>query len=65
MLDSNDIRELVDPSLGDNYDAEEIDRAVLTASLCIEQSPILRPKMSQVWIKYKKLHSFYISGSIR
>ncbi|KAH9688877.1 Receptor-like cytosolic serine/threonine-protein kinase RBK2 [Citrus sinensis] len=50
LLDSNDIRELVDPSLGDNYDAEEIDRAVLTASLCIEQSPILRPKMSQVVI---------------
>ncbi|KAH9754823.1 Receptor-like cytosolic serine/threonine-protein kinase RBK2 [Citrus sinensis] len=50
LLDSNDIRELVDPSLGDNYDAEEMDRAVLTASLCIEQSPILRPKMSQVVI---------------
>lgn len=50
LLDENDIKELVDPSLGDNYDAEEADRMVLTASLCIEQSPILRPQMSQVVI---------------
>ncbi|KAJ4719539.1 Kinase family protein [Melia azedarach] len=50
LLDSNDIRELVDPSLGDNYDTEEMERMVLTASLCIEQSPILRPRMSQVVI---------------
>ncbi|XWS42428.1 hypothetical protein CRYUN_Cryun16bG0013400 [Craigia yunnanensis] len=50
LLDENDIKELVDPSLGDDYDAEEADRMVLTASLCIEQSPILRPQMSQVVI---------------
>ncbi|XVF31268.1 hypothetical protein REPUB_Repub16aG0131000 [Reevesia pubescens] len=50
LLDENDIKELVDPSLGDDYDAEEVDRMVLTASLCIEQSPILRPQMSQVVI---------------
>lgn len=60
MLDSNDIRELVDPSLGDNYDTEEMERMVLTASLCIEQSPILRPRMSQASIKYRKLCSIYI-----
>ncbi|XWS58253.1 hypothetical protein CRYUN_Cryun08bG0018100 [Craigia yunnanensis] len=46
----NDIKELVDPSLGDDYDAKEADRMVLTASLCIEQTPILRPQMSQVVI---------------
>ncbi|KAF3454403.1 hypothetical protein FNV43_RR04850 [Rhamnella rubrinervis] len=50
LLDSNSIKELVDPSLGENYNSEEIDRVVLTASLCIEQSPILRPRMSQVVI---------------
>ncbi|WRX24248.1 Serine-threonine/tyrosine-protein kinase [Theobroma cacao] len=44
------LKELSDPSLGDDYDAEEVDRMVLTASLCIEQSPILRPQMSQVVI---------------
>ncbi|XP_057960864.1 receptor-like cytosolic serine/threonine-protein kinase RBK2 isoform X1 [Malania oleifera] len=50
LLDDNNIRELVDPALGDAYDPEEMDRVVLTASLCIEQSPILRPRMSQVVI---------------
>ncbi|XP_015875269.1 receptor-like cytosolic serine/threonine-protein kinase RBK2 [Ziziphus jujuba] len=50
LLDGNNIKELVDPALGDKYDSEEIDRVVLTASLCIEQSPILRPRMSQVVI---------------
>lgn len=48
LLDDNNVRELVDPSLGDAYNLEEMERAVLTASLCIEQSPILRPQMSQV-----------------
>lgn len=50
LLDNNDTKELADPSLGDNYDLEEMDRVVLTASLCIEQSPVLRPRMSQVVI---------------
>ncbi|KAK9017074.1 hypothetical protein V6N11_079560 [Hibiscus sabdariffa] len=50
LLDENDIKELLDPVLGDDYDAEEVDRMALTASLCIEQSPILRPQMSQVVI---------------
>uniref|UniRef100_A0A5B7B6I7 non-specific serine/threonine protein kinase n=1 Tax=Davidia involucrata TaxID=16924 RepID=A0A5B7B6I7_DAVIN len=50
LLDSNDFKELVDPSLGDNYDLEEMDRVILTASLCVERTPILRPQMSQVAI---------------
>ncbi|CAL1381980.1 unnamed protein product [Linum trigynum] len=50
LLDNNDLAELVDPSLGKHYDSEEMDRLVLTASLCIENSPILRPRMSQVAI---------------
>ena len=41
------MKELVDPSLGDNYNTEEMDRVILTASMCIEQSPILRPRMNQ------------------
>ncbi|KAI8028146.1 Receptor-like cytosolic serine/threonine-protein kinase RBK2 [Camellia lanceoleosa] len=47
LLDNNNVKQLVDPSLGDNYDLEEMDRVILTASLCIEQSPILRPRMNQ------------------
>ncbi|KAK8712577.1 hypothetical protein V6N13_147814 [Hibiscus sabdariffa] len=50
LLDENDITELLDPFLGDDYDADQVDRMALTASLCIEQSPILRPQMSQVVI---------------
>ncbi|KAE8678143.1 Receptor-like cytosolic serine/threonine-protein kinase RBK2 [Hibiscus syriacus] len=50
LLDENDITELLDPFLGDDYDADEVDRMALTASLCIEHSPILRPQMSQVVI---------------
>ncbi|KAF4353941.1 hypothetical protein G4B88_031291 [Cannabis sativa] len=47
FLDDADAKELVDPSLGDNYVPEEMDRMILTASLCIERSPILRPRMRQ------------------
>lgn len=56
MLDANNIKDLVDPSLGDDYDREEMDRVVLTASVCVEQSPILRPIMSQASKHPKKLH---------
>ncbi|KAE9593795.1 putative protein kinase RLK-Pelle-RLCK-VI family [Lupinus albus] len=48
LLDANNLRELVDPSLGDDYDLEEMECVVLTASLCVEQSPFLRPRMSEV-----------------
>ncbi|XP_024031470.1 receptor-like cytosolic serine/threonine-protein kinase RBK2 [Morus notabilis] len=48
LLDSNDTKKLIDPSLGENYIPEEMDLVALTASLCIEQSPILRPRMNQV-----------------
>ncbi|KAL8540775.1 hypothetical protein ACS0TY_002119 [Phlomoides rotata] len=49
LLDKNEVKELVDPSLGnDNYDEEEMSRVISTASSCIEQSPVLRPRMSQV-----------------
>ncbi|CAN1285155.1 Receptor-like cytosolic serine/threonine-protein kinase RBK2, partial [Linum perenne] len=50
LLDNNDLEELVDPALGNSYDHEELDRMLLTASLCIERSPILRPRTSQVAI---------------
>ncbi|KAK7391964.1 hypothetical protein VNO78_20389 [Psophocarpus tetragonolobus] len=48
LLDANHIKDLIDPSLGDNYDREQVGCVVVTASLCIDQSPILRPRMSQV-----------------
>ncbi|KAG5078540.1 hypothetical protein JHK82_057235 [Glycine max] len=48
LLDANHIKDLVDPSLGDDYKREQMGCVVLTASMCIEHSPILRPRMSQV-----------------
>lgn len=50
LLNDNVIKDLVDPSLGDDYNADEMDCVIMTASLCIEQSPILRPRMNQVAI---------------
>ncbi|KAG2295132.1 hypothetical protein Bca52824_041801 [Brassica carinata] len=48
LLEKKDIKKLVDPSLGDEYDQDELNRLTSTASLCIEQSSLLRPRMSQV-----------------
>ncbi|CAO2832679.1 unnamed protein product [Amaranthus hypochondriacus] len=49
-LDEHDLKNLVDPVLGDDYDAEELDRMVLTAALCTQQAPVLRPRMNQVTV---------------
>ncbi|KVI01707.1 Concanavalin A-like lectin/glucanase, subgroup [Cynara cardunculus var. scolymus] len=47
LMEQNAIRELVDPSLGDDYNEHEMNRVILAASLCIEPTPALRPRMSQ------------------
>ncbi|XP_077232389.1 receptor-like cytosolic serine/threonine-protein kinase RBK2 [Tasmannia lanceolata] len=48
LLEKNDMRELVDPSLGDAYDSQQMNCVAFAASLCIQHSSILRPQMSQV-----------------
>ncbi|XP_013613679.1 PREDICTED: receptor-like cytosolic serine/threonine-protein kinase RBK2 [Brassica oleracea var. oleracea] len=48
LIKENKIKELVDPILGDDYDLEELDRLVSIASLCIHQTSMNRPHMSQV-----------------
>lgn len=53
FLDDANNKELVDPSLGENYFPEEMDRMIMTASSCIEQSSILRPRMRQVIVLLK------------
>lgn len=47
LLDEHDLKQLVDPVLGDDYDEEELDRMVLTAALCTQQTSVLRPRMNQ------------------
>ncbi|XXG83369.1 hypothetical protein AAC387_Pa10g1138 [Persea americana] len=48
LLDKSDIRELADPALGDAYDSQQMSLVAMAASLCIQQSSILRPPISQV-----------------
>ncbi|KAL0708625.1 hypothetical protein Bca4012_075051 [Brassica carinata] len=48
LLEKKEITQLVDPSLGDEYNLVELSRLASTAKLCIEQSSLLRPRMSQV-----------------
>ncbi|XP_009762353.1 receptor-like cytosolic serine/threonine-protein kinase RBK2 [Nicotiana tabacum] len=48
LLKKNRIRELVDPSLADDYNLLQMNLMVLAASLCIQQSSIRRPRISQV-----------------
>ncbi|KAI3898058.1 hypothetical protein MKW92_030279 [Papaver armeniacum] len=48
LLDKNEFRELVDPSLGDSYDRQQLNHVASAAALCIQHSSILRPRMSQV-----------------
>ncbi|KAK9285692.1 hypothetical protein L1049_024891 [Liquidambar formosana] len=48
LLDTNNIKELADPQLGDTYDPSEMKRAMLTASLCIHHLSAMRPHMNRV-----------------
>lgn len=48
LLKKNKIRELVDASLGDEYNLIQMKLMVLSAYLCIQQSAIQRPRMRQI-----------------
>ncbi|PUZ59605.1 hypothetical protein GQ55_4G055800 [Panicum hallii var. hallii] len=48
LLDANNIKELVDPSLGNEYDPEEMVYTLAVASLCIHHSSTTRPSMKSV-----------------
>lgn len=48
ILNGGKVSQLLDPSLGDNYDHEEMERMVLAATLCIRRAPRARPQMSLV-----------------
>ncbi|XP_022751139.1 receptor-like cytosolic serine/threonine-protein kinase RBK1 isoform X3 [Durio zibethinus] len=48
LLESNQVKELVDPRLEDNYDQTEMKRAMLTASMCISHVATMRPSMTRV-----------------
>ncbi|BBG94801.1 Protein kinase protein with adenine nucleotide alpha hydrolases-like domain [Prunus dulcis] len=48
LLDSMDLKALLDPNLNGDYNDIQMRRMVLAAGLCINQSPRLRPKVSQI-----------------
>ncbi|KAH6805774.1 ROP binding protein kinases 2 [Perilla frutescens var. frutescens] len=48
LLDSNAVEELVDPCLESEFVEDEMAWVIATATSCIQQNPVLRPRMSQV-----------------
>ncbi|EEF42091.1 protein kinase STUNTED [Ricinus communis] len=48
ILDDGKFCQLLDPSLGDDYDQDQMERMVLAATLCVKRSPRARPQMSLV-----------------
>ncbi|CAN6291163.1 unnamed protein product [Urochloa humidicola] len=48
LLSSGEIKQLVDPFLGNDYDCDEMERLTLAASLCTRTSSHSRPEMSLV-----------------
>ncbi|KAI3472686.1 hypothetical protein Pfo_030835 [Paulownia fortunei] len=48
MLKKNKIRDLVDPLLAEDYNPIQMNLLILVASLCVQQSSVKRPRMSQV-----------------
>ncbi|PSR94789.1 Receptor-like serine/threonine-protein kinase [Actinidia chinensis var. chinensis] len=48
LLKKNNIRELVDPSLGNDFNTIQMNLVVLAAFLCTQQSPVQRPQMRQI-----------------
>uniref|UniRef100_A0A5B6YIL7 Protein kinase domain-containing protein n=1 Tax=Davidia involucrata TaxID=16924 RepID=A0A5B6YIL7_DAVIN len=48
ILKSGKVSRLLDPSLGSDYDNDQIERMVLAATLCIRRAPRCRPQISHV-----------------
>ncbi|GFP95495.1 probable receptor-like serine/threonine-protein kinase at5g57670 [Phtheirospermum japonicum] len=48
ILENGDTKEVIDPRLGEDYDATQLSRLAFAASLCIRASPVWRPTMSEV-----------------
>ncbi|GAU33636.1 hypothetical protein TSUD_310440 [Trifolium subterraneum] len=48
ILESGDVKRLLDPNLEGKFDISQMNKMVLAASLCITQSARLRPAMNQV-----------------
>lgn len=49
----------MDPTLGDNYDQQEMACVLFTATICVEQNPIRRPHMSQASNYLVEIHILF------
>ncbi|KAI4337864.1 hypothetical protein L6164_016233 [Bauhinia variegata] len=48
ILNRGKVSQLLDPSLGNNYDQDQMERMVLAATLCTRRAPRARPQMSLI-----------------
>ncbi|XP_058097427.1 protein kinase STUNTED isoform X2 [Magnolia sinica] len=48
ILQSEKVMQLLDPSLGDTYDNDQMEKMVMAASLCIRREPRFRPRMGLI-----------------
>lgn len=51
LLEAGQVTELADPSLGDDYDKDQLNRMVAVASRCIMRPAMWRPSMAEVGAK--------------
>lgn len=48
LLSAGNLRDIVDPSLGENYDLESMWKAAETGMMCVEPKAMNRPAMTEV-----------------
>lgn len=53
IIESGDIKGLLDPKLEGKFDETQMQRMVLAASLCITRAARLRPKLNQVILRVR------------
>lgn len=61
-LSAGNVKGMADPRLDGAYDADQMQRMVLTAGLCVRRSAPWRPSMSQVSLG---LTSSYLPSNVR
>lgn len=47
-MEANDFQGLVDPSLGDDYDKQQMERLISVATICVDHMPEARPIMKEI-----------------
>lgn len=48
LLDTNNVKDIADPRLGEAYDRTEMIRVMVTASMCVHHASSKRPFMNKV-----------------